>query len=89
MPAAVACVNVPAPESKVHTPVPVVGMFALSVADDAQIVRSVPELATDGGKKRVMITSSNVTQVPLVTVHRNTLAPVPSALTVVVGEEVV
>lgn len=57
------------------------GCMALRVAEDAQSVWLFPALAV-GCSSRIIVTAAVVVgQLPLVTVHKNILLPMPSELT--------
>jgi hypothetical protein len=59
-----------------HTPVPMAGVLAASVVVLPHIFWSGPAFAVLGGSSRVRVTSSVLeVQLPLLTVHLNTLAP--------------
>ena len=81
-------VTVPVPETSVHVPVPIAGVFPASVAEDAQIVWSGPAAAVVGSGSRVMITSSNEGgHVPFEIVQRKMFAPMPRFMMFVVGND--
>lgn len=71
-----------------QTPVPFVGVLAINVYGEEQIVSSSPANANDVGTKRSMLTSSQTAgQEPEAgKVQRNTVVPVPKPLTEVLAE---
>ena len=86
--AEVVLVIVAAPETRLHTPVPTVGVLAEIVVEvTPQIFCVALTLAVLGGSAMLMITSSNVLQVNCVIVQRNvTVLPATSPVTFEVGE---
>jgi hypothetical protein len=81
-------VIVPVPETKVHKPVPVVGVLPASVAVVPQMVWFRPALETVGAPTPVMVTvDEEDVQGELLMVHWKTLAPIPNPVTPEVGEE--
>lgn len=76
--------SVPAPDTTVHNPVPIAGVFPARVVEPGatQMFWFGPAVAVVGSGSTVITTSSNTNpQVPLVIVHRKTLAPTGSPLT--------
>lgn len=75
------------PAPTVQIPVPTVGAFADNVKVVLQVLWSVPAFAMVGAASRVMVTSLvEGVQVPLETVHLNTLIPIPKLVTWEVAE---
>ena len=62
-------------ETNVHIPIPTVGTFAVMVTLGGQTVLSTPALETVGVWKFSILTSSPITQLPLVIVHFNKYKP--------------
>ncbi len=78
--------KLPVPVAKLQLPVPIFGMLALSDTCVPQIEVSFPASGADGGNRLVTVSSSSVGgQFPVVTVHLNTLTPLPKPLTKVFG----
>jgi hypothetical protein len=75
------------PRSTDQIPVPVVGLFAASVAVVAQTVCEVPALETEGNPSRWIVTvDADAGHTPLDTVHTNLFIPTLNELTAVVNE---
>jgi hypothetical protein len=80
-------VIVPVPETRVHKPVPVVGVFPASVAVVPQTVWFGPAFEVVGAATPVMVTvEEEGGQGALLMVHWKTLAPTPNPVTPEVGE---
>jgi hypothetical protein len=78
--------RVPEPPINVHVPVPAAGVFPAKLVELPQIAWSGPAFETDGGVSRLMtISSVEGGQLPLLIVHRITLVPNDSPVTVVFG----
>ena len=77
----VGVVTIPAPEIKLHNPVPMVGVFAAMVAVVAQTVWLFPAKDTVGFGSRIMATVEiDGGQTPLLMVHCNTFVPTDIAV---------
>jgi len=64
-----------------HCPVPVLGCVALRVADAEQSVWLLPALAVGCSSRTIVTAAVAVGQLPLETVHKKTLLPMPNELT--------
>lgn len=83
----VAVVIVADPDTTVHKPVPVAGVFPASVAVVAHTLWSAPAFDTVGGASLVITTSSvEDTHDPLLIVQRSVAEPVTNPVTPDVGE---
>jgi len=72
---------IPAPDMRLHAPLPAGGLTAFRVADDAQSSWSLPALAVGTVCLTIVTVDVAAGQLPLDTVHRNVLLPLPSELT--------
>ena len=83
----VGVVTVAVPAVTVHAPIPVVGVFAASVAVAEQIVWSGPAAEVVGNVSTfIVIVSVLAAQVPLLIAHTNVFNPVVKPVTPLVGD---
>jgi hypothetical protein len=79
-------VDPPEPLTRVHKPVPIVGVFPVNVAEVPQITWSAPATAVFAGDAIVTITVSSVGPQPLnIIAHSNLYVPFDIPVTVVLG----
>jgi MFS superfamily sulfate permease-like transporter len=80
-------IGLPVPETNVHIPVPIVGVFPANDENDAHIVWSAPALAVVGFASTLIVTkSSEGEQVPFEILHLKTFAPTLNPVTADVGK---